>query len=128
MKRNIQILQIIIIVLLVLWIPAALDKMINFNTFQQSMYRQSLSKSVATLVIYSLPILKFMTILLLLFPKYQLWGSVLSNILIDTFKIYIAFLLIKVLDKTPCGFGLIIPQMHWIEHYWFNQLLTTKVL
>jgi len=127
MKRNTQILQAITIVLLVMWIPASIDKFINFNTFQQNMHRQPFSSSITitTLIIYSLPILELLTILLLLFSKSRIWGFVLSSLLMSIFTIYIALALLKVWDRIPCACGLIISQMGWVEHFWFNLFFMT---
>jgi len=120
MKKKSYILTGITILLLLLWIPVSLNKAIDFESFRQDIYKQPFSPYIATGIIYSLPIAEIATAVLLVIPKYRLWGFIASTLLMSIFTLYIATALLQVWDKLPCGCGLIIAQFNWIQHLWFN--------
>jgi len=120
MKTQNYILQGITILLLLLWIPVSLNKFIDFESFRLNMNRQPFSSSIANIIIYSLPFLEIATAILLVLPKYRLWGFIASTILMSIFTIYITSALLNIWDKIPCGCGLIISKLSWLEHIWFN--------
>lgn len=120
MKKQVYILSGITILLLLLWIPVSLNKFINFESFRHDIYRQQFSPSLANGIIYCLPFIEIITVVLIVIPKYRLWGFISSTFLMSVFTIYIAAALLKAWDKLPCGCGLIISQLNWHEHFWFN--------
>jgi putative oxidoreductase len=122
MKKQTYILVAITILLLTLWAPTSLNKILDFESFKQNIYNQPFNINITQVIIYSIPLLEITTVLLIVIPKYRLWGFILSTILMSIFTIYIAAALLKVWDKIPCGCGLIISGMKWHEHLWFNSI------
>lgn len=120
MKKQLYILQGITILLLLLWIPTSLNKLINFEAFKQDIYKQPFNFILAKVIIYSIPFLEILTVILIVIPQYRRWGFILSTYLMSIFTLYIASALLNMWDKLPCGCGLILSQLNWQEHFWFN--------
>lgn len=108
------------ILLLLLWVPTSIHKLIDFESFKNDIYRQPISLSLSNLIIYSLPIIELLTAFLIVTPKYRLFGFIASTFLMTVFTLYIASALLNVWDRLPCGCGLIIAHLNWQEHLWFN--------
>jgi len=120
MKNKVYIQFAITIMLLLLWIPALLDKLLQFGTFQSGILKQPFSDELGYMLIYSLPILEIAIVILLVSSKYRWMGFVLSSVLMMTFTGYIAIGLMGAWDKIPCGCGSVISSMSWKQHLWFN--------
>src|SRR5690606_34191286 len=120
MKNKVYIQYAITIILLLLWIPALLDKLLQFGTFQSGILRQPFSAELGYMLIYSLPILEMAIVILLVSSKYRWIGFLLSSFLMMTFTGYIAIALMGAWDKIPCGCGSVISSMSWKQHLWFN--------
>lgn len=120
MKMKKIIYHIVIVLLLLLWIPVALDKIIDFSSFKSGILRQPISKEIAYIAIYTLPILETGTIFLLLINRYRQLGFLLSSLLMAIFTFYVGLALIGTWEKLPCGCGSVISGLSWSEHFWFN--------
>lgn len=120
MKKQTYILIAITVILLTLWVPTSLNKILNFESFKHNVYNQPFNKNIAKVIVYSIPLLEILTAVFIVIPKYRPRGFILSTILMSIFTIYIAAALLNVWDKLPCGCGLIITGMTWQEHLWFN--------
>ncbi|WP_394343359.1 MauE/DoxX family redox-associated membrane protein [Sphingobacterium alimentarium] len=75
---------------------------------------------MAPVVYYSLPFLEGAAVLLLIIPKYQKVGFILSSILLLSFTVYVAIAALGIWDKIPCGCGALIAGMSWHQHFFFN--------
>jgi len=122
MKKQTYILVAITILLLTLWVPTSLNKILDFESFKHNIYNQPFNKNIANVIIYSIPLLEITAVVFIVIPKYRLWGFILSTFLMSIFTIYIAAALLNVWDKLPCGCGLIISVMDWHEHLLFNSI------
>ncbi|MCI0922407.1 MauE/DoxX family redox-associated membrane protein [Sphingobacterium rhinopitheci] len=120
MKKPLYILQGITILLLILWIPTSLNKLLDFESFKQDINKQPFNIILAKVIIYSIPLLEILTVILIVIPKYRRLGFISSTFLMSIFTLYIASALLYVWDKLPCGCGLILSQLNWQEHLWFN--------
>lgn len=117
MKKQTYI-QIIAVILLLLWIPVSLDKMVNFETFKAGILRQPFSDQLGYILIYTLPFLEVLIVVLIVFHKRVGFG--LSSLLMAAFTSYIGLALLGTWDKLPCGCGSVISGMTWQQHFWFN--------
>lgn len=122
MKTPNYILPGITILLLILWIPVSIHKILEFESFSLNISRQPINPSINKIIIYTIPILEILTSLLLLSSKYRLWGFILSTLLMGLFTGYIALALMDTWKNLPCSCGLIISNLGWAEHLWFNIL------
>lgn len=125
MKTKKIISNTIIILLLLLWIPVSIDKILNFNSFKSGILRQPLEEPIALFLIYSLPALEVSTVVLLIIEKFRTWGLIVSSILMFAFTTYVALALLGTWDKLPCACGSVISSMSWYQHLWFNLFFLT---
>src|SRR5690606_41271590 len=68
-----------LLLLLLLWVPVVIDKVLNFNTFRIDILKQPFDDSIAPVVYYSLPFLEGAAVLLLIIPKNQKVGFIRSE-------------------------------------------------
>lgn len=115
----------ILIILLLLWVPVALDKVLHFNAFRYDILRQPIPIGLAYLAIYSLPVLEVLVVVLLVSAKWRRIGLGLSALLMAVFTGYIAMALLGYWEKLPCGCGSVIHGMSWKQHLWFNLIFLT---
>lgn len=120
MKNKVYIQYAITIIMLLLWIPVSVDKLIHFGTFRSGILRQPFSDELGYILIYSLPGLEIGIVILLLSNKYRWIGFGLSSILMAAFTAYIALALMGTWEKKPCGCGSVIAGLSWSQHLWFN--------
>lgn len=124
-KRQQILFNVVIALLLLLWVPVAIDKVINFASFKSGILRQPFSDSLGYGLIYTLPILELLTVLLLISEKFRRIGLILSTVLMSAFTGYIAVALMGAWEKLPCGCGSVISGMTWIQHFFFNLFFLT---
>lgn len=108
------------LLLLALWIPVTLDKMISFPVFKTGIMRQPFTESLGQVLVYSLPALETLTVFLLLLPALRKWGFLLSTLLMLAFTTYIGVALAGVWEHLPCGCGSVISGLSWKQHFFFN--------
>ena len=120
MKTHKTLYTVIIILLLCLWIPVAIDKLIYFQSFKTGILRQPLNSNLQQLGIILLPPVEIITACLLTWNKLQKYGLILSSLLMSVFTIYVAVALVGGFGKIPCGCGSVISALNWHQHLWFN--------
>ncbi|MCD8540464.1 MAG: hypothetical protein LRY55_12375 [Leadbetterella sp.] len=108
------------LLLLALWIPVTLDKIINFRVFKTGILRQPFNHDLGLVLVYALPVLEAFTVILLLFPTLRKWGFALSTLLMLAFTGYIAVALADTWKHLPCGCGSVISSLSWEQHFFFN--------
>lgn len=122
MKKQKIIIRIITALLLVLWIPATMDKLVHFGEFRNGMLKQPFPDSLGRTLIYLLPAMEILTVLLLVMHQFARWGFLLSAILMAAFSNYVGMVLLLGQHDLPCVCGSLIPKLGWFWHFWFNLL------
>lgn len=118
---NKQFLPILIVSLLVLlWIYTAVSKISDLQQFQTEIYNQNFSRTVASILLWMIPISETTAAILLLLPKTRLIGLILSAVLMLVFTIYIGLVLLNYYDRTPCSCGGVLKELGWNAHFYFN--------
>lgn len=115
-----NLLNIVCFLLILLWMYAAVSKLINFPLFRLQMQRQVLPVFLKGRLIYILPFIEILAALLLLFELTLRLGLYLSALLMCAFTIYVGLAVFKVLGKVPCSCGGIISGLGWRVHFIFN--------
>ncbi len=110
----------LLLLLLCLWIPVSIDKLVNFEAFRNGMLRQPFSGTLARSLVYALPVSEVFTVVLLLLPKLRFYGFLLSTLLMTAFTAYIGTALAGAWEKLPCGCGSVISGLSWKQHFIFN--------
>ena len=119
-KRKHFALHAVIALLLLLWVPVAIDKVLGFSAFKNGILNQPFGDRLGYFLIYSLPALELVTVSALVFERFRKAGLILSVILMAGFTGYIGIALLGAWEKLPCGCGSVISGMSWTQHFFFN--------
>lgn len=120
MKKITPIIQTLICYLfIVLFVYAAVSKLIDFETFQTQLGQSPVISAYASIVSYGILIIELLISILLGIKKYQKLGLYCALFLMNVFTIYIIIIL-KFAPFTPCSCGGILEDMGWNEHLIFN--------
>ncbi len=104
---------------ILLFIYAAVSKLLDFENFQVQIAQSPLLSAYAGFISYAVIVLELVIVLLLIFPRSNLLGLYTSTALMTAFTIYI-FLILNYSDFVPCSCGGILEKMGWTEHLIFN--------
>ena len=110
----------LISLLIMLFIYAALSKLLTFADFRQQLYNQNFSHGFAASLTYFLPVAEIITAGLLSFKRTLLTGLLISAILLIAFTGYISLVMLPYWDRVPCSCGGILSHMSWTAHLIFN--------
>ncbi|SEJ13718.1 Methylamine utilisation protein MauE [Myroides marinus] len=102
-----------------LFVYAAISKLITFDTFQVQLTQSPLLSAYASIIAYLVIIVELVIALLLTLKQTKTVGLYLSYGLMVAFTIYI-YLILNYSDFIPCSCGGILEKMGWREHLWFN--------
>ena len=119
MKRNL-IISFICTILIILWVYAALSKIIDFSVFESQLKRQPLPEWSLGVFKWGLPIIELGTAFLLFSKRTRFKGLVFSTILMTLFTLYVLFALSGAFGEIPCSCAGIISALHWKGHLSFN--------
>ncbi|WP_286770080.1 MauE/DoxX family redox-associated membrane protein [Sphingobacterium sp. 40-24] len=119
-KRKQIAFNIVIALLLLLWVPVSIDKIIDFASFKDGILKQPFSNDLGYVLIYTLPALELLIAFALVSEKFRRIGLILSTLLMAVFTGYIGVALLGAWEKLPCGCGSVISGMTWIQHFFFN--------
>ncbi|GAQ15993.1 hypothetical protein MODO_3698 [Myroides odoratimimus] len=102
-----------------LFVYAAISKLITFEAFQVQLTQSPLLSAYASIIAYLVIIVELVIASLLTIKQFKLLGLYLSYGLMVVFTIYI-YLILNYSDFIPCSCGGILEKMGWTEHLWFN--------
>lgn len=106
----------------VLFLYTGLSKIVDFNVFYVTLTASPLAKNYAMLIAISVPTIELIIVVLLLIPKTQRLGLVLSMILMVIFTGYVGSILSY--SHQPCSCGGIFYKIQWKPHLFINIALT----
>lgn len=109
--------------LILVWVYAAISKLMDFEKFKLVLTSSPLIGSFAYEVAVGLPIMELFIAALLFVPKYRLWGLSASLILMLVLTAYLGYM-ITFVPHLPCSCGGILERLSWTEHLVFNICLT----
>lgn len=113
------ILDCICYLYVVLFVYAAVSKLLDFENFQVQLGQSPLLSAFAGWLSWTVLLIELAIAAILLFPKTQMYGLYLSYLLMVLFTTYI-FIILHYSPFIPCSCGGILEQMGWQEHLWFN--------
>ncbi len=120
MRRYFPFIQSLICYLfIVLFVYAAVSKLIDFETFQTQLGQSPLLASYAIPISYGVIIIELVVALLLMFDRFIKLALQLSLLLMVMFTTYIVIIL-HFTAFTPCSCGGVLEKMGWTEHLIFN--------
>lgn len=118
MTRKIT-LEIISALLVLLWVYAAISKLIDYSTFKVQLGKSPLLTQFAGFVAIAVPLIELLISGALIVPKYRLIGLYGSLFMLVMFTAY----LIAILNFSyyiPCSCGGILSGLSWNTHIVFN--------
>jgi uncharacterized membrane protein YphA (DoxX/SURF4 family) len=112
-------LNSICLLYILLFVYAAVSKLLDFENFQVQLGQSPLLSAFASWVSWAVPIIELLISLLLIFPKYRLIGFFSAFSLMILFTTYIIIIL-NFSSFVPCSCGGILEKMNWTQHLIFN--------
>lgn len=106
--------------LIVLFIYAAISKLLTFSDFRQQLYNQTFPHWLAGILLYLLPASEIATVALLSYRRTLAAGLCSSALLLAAFTGYISLVMLHYWDRVPCSCGGILSHMSWTAHLIFN--------
>ncbi|MGH1517095.1 MauE/DoxX family redox-associated membrane protein [Chryseobacterium sp. JK1] len=119
MKRSSILVSIISYFFVLLFVYAAISKILEFENFQVQIAQSPLLTAFAGFTSYSVIFAEFIIALFLLVPKLRLAGLYSSLGIMTAFTAYI-YIILNYSDFIPCSCGGILEKMSWSEHLLFN--------
>ena len=123
MRLNIKVqnnlIEFICLLYILLFVYAAVSKFLDFDNFQIQIGQSPLLSAFTGFVSYGVPLIELGLALVLLLPKYRIWGLYGSFFLMIMFTTYI-FIILNFSSFIPCSCGGILEKLGWTEHLLFN--------
>lgn len=113
------IIEIVSILLILLFIYAAVSKWLEFQNFQAQLGQSPLVSAYTGFISYYLLLVEFTIALLLAIPKTRFLGLMASFTIMVMFTAYIIVIL-NYSSFVPCSCGGILEKLGWKEHLAFN--------
>lgn len=112
--------QLISSMLILLWVYAAVSKLISYEQSRSQMLNQVFPIAIAKFLVWAVPFTELLLSGLLSFLRTRLSGLYGSLILLISFTIYIGLVINRVFNRIPCSCGGVLNKMTWEQHLAFN--------
>lgn len=117
-KRNL-IVEIISYLFIILFVYAAVSKLLDFEQFRVQLGQSPLLSAFAQWIAWAVPSIEIVIAVLLMSPRLRFLGLYASFSLMIMFTTYIIIIL-NFTDFIPCSCGGVLEQLGWTEHLVFN--------
>lgn len=114
-----SVLNIISSLLILLFIYAAVSKLIGYSDFRLQLGKSPFITYYAPVLSWALPVIEIGVGLLLVVKRFLLLGFYASLFLMSLFTCYI-YLMLHYSNQLPCSCGGVLSFMGWHTHLWFN--------
>lgn len=114
-----SILEIISFLLILLFMYAAVSKLLDYQTFKIQLGKSPFITQFASLTAWALPVGEIIVGLALVSNKTRLLGLYASLFLMTMFTAYI-YAMLQFSYYIPCSCGGILSKLDWNDHLWFN--------
>jgi hypothetical protein len=122
-SRSFIVVNIISALFIFLFTYTAFDKALKITIFKNTLSRSPLIGDWSGFVAWSIVVLEWLTVLLLIYPLLRLIGLWFSFFLMVAFTIYIAVMLLSA-SHLPCSCGGVLSNISWKNHLYLNCILT----
>jgi len=113
------IIEIICLLYILLFVYAAMSKLLDFENFQVQLGQSPLLSAFAGYLAWLIPMIELLIAIFLIMPKYRLAGLFAGLGLMIMFTVYI-YLILNYSSFIPCSCGGVLEKMNWKEHLYFN--------
>lgn len=118
---RIVIIEIICLLYVLLFVYAATSKLLDFEHFRIELGQSPLLSAFADWISVLVPVVEYLTCLLILIPRFRLAGLFCAYGLMVMFTAYI-FIILKYTSFVPCSCGGVLEKLDWKSHMIFNTL------
>lgn len=125
--RNKNIIEIISLLFVLLFLYAAMSKILDFENFQVQLGQSPLLSAFANFFSYLIPAVEVGISILLILPRYRIYGLWGALCLMTMFTAYI-FIVLHFSSFVPCSCGGILEKMSWNVHLIFNLLFVALAI
>jgi len=112
-------IEIITSLFILLWVYAALSKLLDYETFKVQLGKSPLLTDFAGFAAIAVPVSELLIAGMLLFKRFRLLGLYASLFMMVMFTAYIIAIL-NFSYYIPCSCGGILSSLGWTEHVIFN--------
>lgn len=113
------IIEIISVLFILLFVYAAISKLLDFENFQIQLGQSPMLSAYAGLLALVVPVFEIAIAVLLGFSKTRRLGLLSSFTLMVMFSVYI-YIILQYASFVPCSCGGVLDKMGWQEHLIFN--------
>lgn len=113
------ILELICLLYILLFVYAAVSKLLDFENFRVQLGQSPLLSAFAGLIAWIIPVLELFIVLLIVSKRWRIIGLFGALSLMIMFTAYI-FIILNYSPFVPCSCGGILEKMGWKEHFIFN--------
>lgn len=117
--KNGTILDVICGLLILLFMYAAVSKLLEYGTFKLQLSQSPYITQFANEIVWALPAGEIVICALLAFKSTRMLGLYGSLFLMTMFTMYI-YTMLSFSYYVPCSCGGILSKMGWTTHFWFN--------
>lgn len=110
------------ILFILLFVYAALSKVLDYETFSLQLAQSPLLSAYAEIIALSVPSLEVIIALLLVIPRFRILGLYAAFTLMVMFTAYI-YIILNFSDFVPCSCGGVLEKLSWTQHLIFNVAL-----
>ena len=121
------ILELICLLYILLFVYAAVSKLLDFENFQVKLGQSPLLSAFAGIFAIAVPTIELTIVILFCIPRYRITALFGSFCLMVMFTTYI-FLILNYSSYVPCSCGGILEKMDWSEHLIFNLVFVILAL
>jgi uncharacterized membrane protein YphA (DoxX/SURF4 family) len=114
-----SVLDIISALFILLFVYAAITKLMDIQKFQVTIGQSPLLTDFAVSVSWLVPTFELIAASMLALPKTRLAGLLISLTLMVSFTTYI-FIIMNFSEHVPCSCGGVLQRMSWRQHLAFN--------
>jgi uncharacterized membrane protein YphA (DoxX/SURF4 family) len=118
MKKTV-ITEIISFLFIVLFVYAAMNKLLDVEKFRVQIGQSPLLTTMAPFVAWLIPISEIIIAIMLAIPRIRIVGMYFSFSMMVMFTAYIVAIL-SLSDHIPCSCGGVLEKLGWTEHLVFN--------
>lgn len=118
-KHKIILLEFICMLFILLFVYAAMSKLISFDEFKTQIAQSPVLTSYAIWFAWGVPSIEILVSLMLAMPRFRLPALYAAFTLMVMFTTYI-FIILNFSDFIPCSCGGVLEKLSWTEHLIFN--------
>lgn len=125
MNKQVGFIQIVRLLLIALWVYAAISKLANLTQTRSEMLNQVFPIWIAEILYWLIPVTELGVAFLLVYSPVTKIAFRISLALLLLFSLYIVVVMTGIFGRVPCSCGGILKHMSYGTHFLFNMFYVT---